>query len=426
MTPLQSEVVHNEETPLIKKVEQTPLPWNTMFIICLTILAEPISLSILFPFVYFMVKDFGTIKEENIGYSVGFISSAFSAAQLLTSVGWGWFSDKYGRRPAILIGLIGNSMSMICFGFSKSLAWAILTRFTCGFLNGNIGVAKSMLGEITDKTNQAKAFSLIGLNYGIGMIVGPSLGGLLADPVANLPFFGNLGFITTFLTNYPYFLPCLCSSLITLVGFMIGYLYLPETCQRLLAERAADDTTLIYESIQEESSSSTLSITSGEISLSDCDSDYLDTHDLIPEITQNEKQGIGFRAIACSIAFMLLALENIVFVESFPLWAVATPGIGLGFSAQKIGACLSFMGIPTVLCQIFFYPWISTKATPLQIFRVPILFLFSTFIFLPMISTFVAPNEDLAAYLWPSLLIFMGIRAFSEQLSFTSVNILVF
>lgn len=122
---------------------------------------------------------------------------------------WGKFSDRRGRRPVLLTGLIGNSISACSFGLSKNLWWAIGTRAFCGIVNGssffpedqkdgggkvhgdemhadvlcmhtyahltcaqlgNGGVARSMLSEITDETNRAKAFSLFGFCWGIGMI----------------------------------------------------------------------------------------------------------------------------------------------------------------------------------------------------------------------------------------------------------------
>ena len=114
------------------------LPLKTMLILCIVILSEPLSMTILFPFVVFMIRDFN-IEEANIGYFVGFVASSFSLAQLLTSAGWGALSDRIGRRPVLLMGLFGNAITMISFGLSKSLVWCLISRFCCGMLNGNIG-----------------------------------------------------------------------------------------------------------------------------------------------------------------------------------------------------------------------------------------------------------------------------------------------
>ncbi|KAF9122271.1 hypothetical protein BGW39_009869 [Mortierella sp. 14UC] len=135
-------------------------------------------------------------------------------------------SDRYGRRPILLLGLCGSTIASIFFGLSKSLAWAIISRSMCGLLNGNVGVAKSMLGEIADSTNQSQAFSIFGFAWGIGMIVGPVLGGYLANPAKNFPeIFGDWEFFI----EYPYFLPCFVAATGSVVGFTVGYFFLKET-----------------------------------------------------------------------------------------------------------------------------------------------------------------------------------------------------
>ncbi|KAF9391701.1 hypothetical protein CPC16_004053, partial [Podila verticillata] len=115
-------------------------------------------------------RDFGiTENEDEIGFFCGLIASSFFFAQFCTSIFWGYMSDRYGRRPILLLGLIGSTIASLFFGLSKSLAWAIVSRSMCGLLNGNVGVAKSMLGEIADPSNQSQAFSIFGFAWGIGM-----------------------------------------------------------------------------------------------------------------------------------------------------------------------------------------------------------------------------------------------------------------
>ena len=98
------------------------------------------------------------------------IASMFFITQFLTAISWGKVSDRIGRRPVLLIGLIGNGISSCLFGLSKSLAWAMATRAFCGMMNGNGGVARSLVSEITDRTNKAKAFSIFGFCWGAGLI----------------------------------------------------------------------------------------------------------------------------------------------------------------------------------------------------------------------------------------------------------------
>lgn len=94
---------------------------------------------------------------QKLGYFAGLIASSYYLSQLFSSFFWGYLSDIVGRRPILLIGVTLGSLSCCLFGFSKWLWWAILSRFLFGLLNGNLGVTKSYLTEITGKYSfQAK------------------------------------------------------------------------------------------------------------------------------------------------------------------------------------------------------------------------------------------------------------------------------
>ncbi|KAG0329499.1 hypothetical protein BG004_002326, partial [Podila humilis] len=181
-------------------------------------------------------------NEDEIGFFCGLIASSFFFAQFCTSIFWGYMSDRFGRRPILLLGLIGSTIASVLFGLSKSLAWAIISRSACGLLNGNVGVAKSMLGEIADASNQSQAFGVFGFAWGIGMIVGPVLGGYLANPAKNFPeIFGNWQFFI----EYPYFLPCLVAAFGSVVGFIVGFFFLEETKQVSQHPRCQDGSDVV-------------------------------------------------------------------------------------------------------------------------------------------------------------------------------------
>ncbi|RUS16332.1 major facilitator superfamily domain-containing protein [Endogone sp. FLAS-F59071] len=231
---------HADEPYTAKATSQkiTPLPRLPMLVLSFCIFSEPLSSTILLPFIYFMVRDFHlTNDDKEIGFYAGTIASAYFLAQFLTSILWGHLSDRYGRKPILLIGLLSNTFTMIMFGMSKSLWVAVLARCLCGALNGNVGVSKSVLGEITDSTNQPMAFALFGFCWGIGGIAGPVLGGLLSWPADQFPdLFGH----NAFLIYFPYFLPCLISAIISLLGFIVGYFFFNETHPHILALRDAE------------------------------------------------------------------------------------------------------------------------------------------------------------------------------------------
>lgn len=134
----------------------------------------------IFPYIYFMIKSFGiTHNDDQISLYAGLVTSAFAFAEFSTGVLWGRLSDKIGRKPVLVAGLIGTLLSMLVFGFASSLPIALLGRALGGALNGygllvigsglvrrshrltirrrNIGVLQTTVAEIvTNKEHQRR------------------------------------------------------------------------------------------------------------------------------------------------------------------------------------------------------------------------------------------------------------------------------
>jgi MFS family permease len=371
-----------------------------------------------------MVKEFG-VPEQNIGYYVGFIASSFSFAQLLTSYFWGYLSDRFGRRPVLLIGLIGNTITMCLFGLSKSITWAICSRAACGLLNGNIGVAKSVLGEITNNQNRGAAFSLLGLNFGIGIIIGPSLGGLLSWPTKNFPaIFGGI----EFLEYYPYFLPCFISSLISTCGFISGYCFLPETCQIATrteevvieddGESISECAPLISNRPLLDREETCVGVESGRFD--ETETNAISAQAQTAELTDKTK--VGWQSICATLSYSILCFQDIIFVEVFPLWVASQPRIGFGWSSKDIGILLSMIGFFALFCQLIIYPWASKRVSPVSLFRTPIYLLMVVIITFPIISTY---SIELGWVVWLLMISLMGIKTIIGNFLFTSIMVLV-
>jgi MFS family permease len=91
----------------------------------------------IFPYIYYMVEDFHiTDDKDQISVYAGMVTSAFTLAEFSTGVMWGRLSDKVGRKPILLMGLIGTAISAIIFGFAQSLPVALFARALGGLLNG--------------------------------------------------------------------------------------------------------------------------------------------------------------------------------------------------------------------------------------------------------------------------------------------------
>ncbi|KAG8919917.1 hypothetical protein FRC01_001039, partial [Tulasnella sp. 417] len=218
-----------EQQPLLAKVkvQKTPLPVFQLAVLCMVRLAEPIAYTQIFPYVNSMVEDLHvTDNPAEVGFYSGLVDSLFAVAQLFTIFQWGRLSDRIGRRPVIMYGLLGVACASLCFGLSKSFYQMLISRAMAGALSGNAAVVSSIIGEITDKTNQAQAFPLAGAFWYIGQILGPLIGGMLSHPAERYPgIFGNYDF----LKDRPYFLPSFISSLFTCFSIIIAYFFLEET-----------------------------------------------------------------------------------------------------------------------------------------------------------------------------------------------------
>ena len=94
-----------------------------------------------------------------------FLSQTFSILQ------WGRLSDRIGRKPVLLAGTFGLALSLLCFGLSQSFPAFVVSRSLAGLLNGNIGVLKSMMGEITDDTNVAQGFAFLPVIWSTGSTI---------------------------------------------------------------------------------------------------------------------------------------------------------------------------------------------------------------------------------------------------------------
>lgn len=177
------------------------------------------------------------LKETEIGYYSGILEGSFHVGSIIGSVFWGWFSDKYGRKPALILGLFGTILATVGFGFSPNFGSAIATRFLWGLLNGNVGVAKTALSEVCSDQHTAKAFSYIGLSNGVGRIFGPALGGLLSEPAKKYSW-GKIALFATF----PFLLPCLAAAGITVLTAIMTHFFLKETLTKKVHFQAVAST----------------------------------------------------------------------------------------------------------------------------------------------------------------------------------------
>ncbi|XP_060218278.1 protein ZINC INDUCED FACILITATOR-LIKE 1-like isoform X2 [Lycium barbarum] len=289
-----------------------------------------------------MIRDFHIAKrEEDIGSYAGYVGSAFMLGRALTSVFWGTVADKYGRKPVIILGNFVVVVFNTLFGLSINFWMAVITRFLLGSLNGVLGPIKAYAGEIFREEHQALGMSTITTAWGIGLIIGPALGGFLAQPAEKYPTVFSKDSI---FGRFPYFLPCLCISLFSLV-VAIGSFWLPETLHNHDSEMPPQDS---YNALEAESDTKEGS-----------------------ESPSKENLFKNWPLMSSIIIYSIIALHAMAYSEIFSLWAVSPRKFGgLSYSTADVGEVLSISGFGLLVFQLTLYPWIAKYIGPILIARV--------------------------------------------------------
>lgn len=198
---------------------------GALVVLFLVTMIDMIGFGIVIPFLTYLVEDLAADQNiTSIGIWVGLLMTSYSAAQFLFSPIWGGLSDRIGRRPVLMIGLVGNTVFFTMFGLANTLMMALAARFLAGVFNGNIAVARAYIGDVSSPKQLATRMGLIGAAFGLGFTIGPFLGGELSSPAERWSLFRD-----TIFETYPYLLPCILASVLSIFSLLLAFKYLPES-----------------------------------------------------------------------------------------------------------------------------------------------------------------------------------------------------
>jgi len=170
--------------------------------IFLIVFIDLLGFGLILPLIPFFASSFGASPTI-----VGFLVASYAAAQLIGAPLLGRLSDRYGRRPILLVSIAGTIVGFIILGLANSLALLFLARIIDGLTGGNISVAQAYISDVTDEKNRARGLGLIGAAFGLGFILGPVLGGLLSQYGFALPAFVAAGIATINCIMVAFWLP---------------------------------------------------------------------------------------------------------------------------------------------------------------------------------------------------------------------------
>ena len=329
-------------------VKATPLPKKELLALLFVLVNESVSATLLFPFIGFYVAHLLNVTKERAGYTSGILLSVFMVGQFLSGKTWGRLSDVYGRRPIMLFSLFMSGVVMLVFGLSPNFYFAMGMRLIHGLTNGNVGIAKAVIAELTDKTNDSKGFALISFAYGIGNLIGPFLGGLLYDPANSQPLSSWNIQPDSVLGRYPALLPCIASSVYTFVAFAISCKTLPETNKKAIPINLMGFMRFGNPRLPSASPSAVSSPTM--------------TGDNLDLSSAKKKSKFGYKEVygdekmrTSTLMYVVLCGASFALNEIFPLWAIASREHGgMALSAATVGYINLAGGIAIVLCNVSF------------------------------------------------------------------------
>lgn len=165
---------------------------RNIMILFFTLIVVMMGFGMAIPVLPFYVDSFGASGSE-----LGLLMSIYAVMQFIFAPVWGSLSDRYGRKPLILLGVLGNALSQLLFGLANSLLMLFVARALSGILSAaTLPTAMAYISDSTSEDNRSGGMGIIGAAMGIGMVLGPGLGGMLATDNLSLPFFVAAGLST--------------------------------------------------------------------------------------------------------------------------------------------------------------------------------------------------------------------------------------
>lgn len=161
---------------------------RSLKIIFFTVFLDLVGFGIILPLIPYLARQFDASPLE-----IGLLMAIFSFMQFLFSPLWGKLSDRFGRRPIILISLFGATFAYIFFAFAQELTYLFIARGLAGFFAANISAAQAYIADITPKDKRSVGMGLIGAAFGLGFIMGPAIAGLtgpIGESLGSQPPFG--------------------------------------------------------------------------------------------------------------------------------------------------------------------------------------------------------------------------------------------
>jgi DHA1 family tetracycline resistance protein-like MFS transporter len=144
----------------------------TLFVV---VLVDLLGFGMVIPVMALYAEQLGAADSQ-----IGWLMTGYSAMQFVFTPVWGRLSDRYGRRPLLLLSIAMTALSFLGYALAPSFAWLLASRLFAGFATANIAIAQAYIADVTPPEGRAKGMGLIGAAFGLGFVLGPAMGGFLS------------------------------------------------------------------------------------------------------------------------------------------------------------------------------------------------------------------------------------------------------
>lgn len=180
-----------------------------MPILFLIVVIDLIGFGVIIPLLPFYAEYYDATPLQ-----IGLLMASYSASQFVAAAFWGRLSDRIGRRPVLLVSILGTGLAYMWLAFAETLLVLFAARIVGGFMAGNLAAAFAYVADVTTRENRARGMGMMGAAFSVGFIFGPALGGILAGPDA---------------TNADFRTPSFVAAGLSFTAFGLGLIFLKES-----------------------------------------------------------------------------------------------------------------------------------------------------------------------------------------------------
>ncbi|KAJ3386178.1 hypothetical protein HDU84_001758 [Entophlyctis sp. JEL0112] len=385
------------------------------WLILLTVLPEALTETMLLPLVPFLIRHLSRdVPKDQLEAVIGgrsgiaghlcfwFLKVAktgvfngmFHFPLLIMNIVWGTLSDVLGRKPILLLGVAVSGITTFALGINASYGVALLCRFVAGVFGANSAVAKGGLGEInTNEQSRSWAYAMVGVLYGIGGFVGPTIGGLLVGSTADSDE-----------EIYPFFAPFLFSASLAAVVIPIAAVYFvePKLLKRLHQETEEGSTRAI-EAVSFQSQLRSLISTQG-----------------VQKLYSDLREIFTVQSMFPMILYACICFCNMCWVTLFPLlFATSTDNGGLGYSPFGSSMAITILAVSKIIFLTFACQPIVLRIGLNKSFRLGMVVIVPACM---LISLLGGGSPD---FTWPLVVVCMTMIGFVEALAYTCANAMI-